>query len=100
MPLFLHCRAAQDDFLTILRSETQAIANSCANEQSKTDQYHRKRIGVVHCFTGTVVEMQELVREGLFIGLTGCSFKEEEGIHVAKEVPLEYLLLETGERRF
>lgn len=95
LPLFLHCRAAQEDFISIIQKEAGAIAEACANEASRNDSQKRKRIGVAHCHTGTVEEMQQLIDQGLFIGLTGCSFKEEEGIRVAKEVPLEYLLLET-----
>lgn len=95
LPLFLHCRAAHKDFLEEMYEETDAIAAACENDDSRRDEHRRKRIGVAHCFTGTVTEMQELTRAGLFVGLTGCSFKEEKGIRVAKEIPLEYLLLET-----
>lgn len=96
LPLFLHCRAAQEDFIAIMKTESDSIAEACANEATRTDVHKRKRIGVAHCHTGTVEEMQQLIDQGLFIGLTGCSFKEEEGIRVAKEIPLEYLMLETG----
>lgn len=96
LPLFLHCRAAQEDFIAIIQKEADSIAEACANDATHNDSHKRRRIGVAHCHTGTVEEMQQLVNQGLFVGLTGCSFKEEEGIRVAKEVPLEYLMLETG----
>lgn len=95
LPLFLHCRAAHHDFLEIMSKEMEEIAGACENQTTKGDEKGRKRIGVAHCFTGSVAEMQELVAAGLFVGLTGCTFKDEEGIRVAKEIPLEYLMLET-----
>lgn len=97
LPLFLHCRAAQQDLLEILGGNFDSIAKSCSNQATKSDSYGRKRVGVVHCFTGSVGEMRQIVDQGLFVGLTGCSFKTEEGIELAREIPLERLLLETGE---
>lgn len=95
LPLFLHCRAAQADFLAIIGGHVDAIAQACATEASQQDARRRRRVGVAHCFTGSVAEMRELVAAGLFVGLTGCSFKGEEGIEVARQIPLDHLLLET-----
>lgn len=81
LPLFLHSRAAHGDLIKILR-------------EHKADWEDQG--GVVHSFTGTLIEMQELVAEGLFIGLNGCSLKTEENLSVAAAVPLERLMLETG----
>lgn len=86
LPLFLHCRAAHTDFITIIRRQmSQKIEGS--------DE--RKRTGVVHCFTGTLDEMKELIEMGFLIGMTGCSVRSQEGIAVAKEIPLDRLMLET-----
>lgn len=90
LPLFLHCRAAHDDFVSILRRHLKEVEEACQVQGSS-----RVRSGVVHCFTGSLEEMGEIVEMGLFIGLTGCSFKTDEGIQVAKQVPLDRLLLET-----
>lgn len=51
--------------------------------------------GVVHSFTGTVVEMEELVELGFDIGINGCSLKTEANLEVVRKVPLESIQLET-----
>jgi TatD DNase family protein len=86
LPLFLHSRSAHTDFVSILGPHLKDIAASDTG---------RTRSGVVHCFTGTLEEMKDYLELGLFIGLTGCSFKTQEGIQVAQQVPLDRLLLET-----
>ncbi|KAH8589935.1 hypothetical protein B0O99DRAFT_635693 [Bisporella sp. PMI_857] len=79
LPLFLHSRAAHEDFARLLRE--------------KLDKLPKR--GVVHSFTGTEAEMLELVGMGFDIGINGCSLKTEENLAVAKAVPLERLQLET-----
>lgn len=72
---FLHCRDSHRDFMEIL------------------SDYNFK--GVVHSFTGTVEESKEIIKKGLFIGINGCSLKNEEGIEVVKNLPLNSILVET-----
>ncbi|PBP16997.1 deoxyribonuclease Tat-D [Diplocarpon rosae] len=79
LPLFLHSRAAHADFIRILSNYADWLP---------------KR-GVVHSFTGTLEEMQDLVSRGWDIGINGCSLKTEENLAVVKEIPLERLHLET-----
>lgn len=79
LPLFLHSRAAHTDFVRLL------------NERK--DQLPRR--GVVHSFTGTVEEMQELVEGGWYIGVNGCSLKTAENLEVVRAIPLEKIMLET-----
>jgi TatD DNase family protein len=79
LPLFLHSRAAHPDFIRLLREYQDRLP---------------KR-GVVHSFTGTREEMKELVEEGWYIGVNGCSLKTQENLEVVKEVPLERIMLET-----
>lgn len=81
LPLFLHSRAADEDFGKILFPYLESGS--------------LKRGGVVHSFTGTVEEMKLLVSKGLYIGVNGCSLKTEENLEVVKHVPLSKLLLET-----
>ncbi|KAL3420499.1 TatD family hydrolase [Phlyctema vagabunda] len=79
LPLFLHSRAAHDDFARILRGRLDGLP---------------KR-GVVHSFTGTEAEMLELVDMGFDIGINGCSMKTAENVEVVKKVPLDKIQLET-----
>lgn len=53
------------------------------------------RGGVVHSFTGTVEEMEELMGLGLYVGLNGCSFKTAENCEVVRAVRLDRLMIET-----
>ena len=53
--------------------------------------------GVVHCFSGSVEMMREVVALGMYVGLGGAvTFKNARvPLEVARAVPLERLLLET-----
>lgn len=79
LPLFLHSRAASEDFERVLRAKLPQLP---------------KR-GLVHSFTGTMGEMERMVGLGLDIGINGCSMKTEENLEVVKAVPLERLQIET-----
>lgn len=76
-PVVVHNREAHGDVLQLLR------------------RYRPK--GVVHCFSGSVETMQEVLKLGLYIGLGGAvTFKNAvKPVEVAKAVPLDRLLLET-----
>ncbi|KAL6242603.1 hypothetical protein RBB50_010249 [Rhinocladiella similis] len=79
MPLFLHSRACSEDFERILSARLQRLP---------------KR-GLVHSFTGTVSEMESLLKLGFDIGINGCSMKTEENLEAVKVVPLDRLQIET-----
>ncbi|PNS14013.1 hypothetical protein CAC42_6526 [Sphaceloma murrayae] len=79
LPLFLHSRAAADDFEEIL--------------SKRLDELPKR--GCVHSFTGTKEEMERIVKMGFDIGINGCSLKTQENLDVMKEVPLERLQIET-----
>lgn len=78
LPLIFHVREAFSDFFAIL------------------DDFEGVR-GVVHSFTGTMDEMNEILRRGLYIGLNGIMTftKEVKQLEMAKALPLSKLLLET-----
>lgn len=77
LPVILHDREAHAPMLELLRE-------------------FRPR-GVVHCFSGSVEMMREVVSLGLMIGLGGAvTFKNAvQPVRVAAEVPPDRLLLET-----
>lgn len=79
IPLFLHSRAAASDFERLLKERLDRLP----------------RRGVVHSFTGTLEEMQQIVALGFDVGINGCSMKTEENLAVVKEVPLARLQIET-----
>ncbi|KAF7196323.1 Deoxyribonuclease Tat-D [Pseudocercospora fuligena] len=79
MPLFLHMRAAWDDFKALL--------------QPRLEKFPKR--GVIHSFTGTLEEMQNIVQLGFDIGINGCSLKTEDNLAVVKEVPMDRLQIET-----
>ncbi|PWN23650.1 hypothetical protein BCV69DRAFT_264867 [Microstroma glucosiphilum] len=109
LPLFLHSRAAAADFISILQprmtelssalsegaSAPPALPAHLAASESSSSITEALRVGVVHSFTGSLEEMQELVSLGLFIGVNGCSLKTEENLAVVKAIPLSRLMLET-----
>ena len=77
MPVILHDRESHEDTLEMLRKYRPA--------------------GVVHCFSGSVEMMQEVVKLGLYIGLGGAvTFRgARKPLEVAAAVPFDRLLLET-----
>jgi TatD DNase family protein len=79
LPLFLHSRAAASDFASLLSTRLDRLP---------------KR-GVVHSFTGTLEELQQIIDLGFDVGINGCSMKTDENIAVVKELPLERLQIET-----
>ncbi|EAU34598.1 conserved hypothetical protein [Aspergillus terreus NIH2624] len=79
LPLFLHSRAASEDFERLLAPRLEKLP---------------KR-GLVHSFTGTLEEMHRMVALGLDVGVNGCSLKTEENLEVVKAIPLDRLQIET-----
>ncbi len=77
LPVIVHDREAHKDTMDILT------------------KYKPK--GVVHCFSGSVETARETINLGMYIGLGGAvTFKNAKTpVEVAKDIPLERLLLET-----
>ena len=77
LPIIVHDREAHKDTLDILK------------------KYKPK--GIVHCFSGSVEMAREIIKLGMFLGIGGIlTFKNAKNIvNVAKEIPLEKLVLET-----
>lgn len=83
LPVVIHCREAFSDFFEIL------------DANYKVD--NRWAPGVLHCFTGTAKEAEEVISRGWYLSLSGIVTykKSQELCETAKIVPLEQLLIET-----
>jgi len=83
LPVVIHCREAFADFFEILDQEY--VSNG------------KHAPGVLHCFTGTLAEAEEVIKRGWMLSLSGIvTFKKSiELQEVAKIVPLNQLLIET-----
>lgn len=83
LPVIIHCREAFSDFFEILDAEYMEDG--------------RHAPGVLHCFTGTMSEAEEVLKRGWMLSLSGITtFKKSFELHeVAKMVPLDQLLIET-----
>ena len=80
-PLYLHQRDAHDDFISILKKNSNALPPF-----------------IVHCFTGTQKQLDDYLDLGAFIGLTGwiCDEKRNKDLRESiKSIPLDKLMLET-----
>lgn len=80
-PLFLHCRDAFDDFVSIM--------------DRKPGRWKR---AIVHCFTGVKDEARAYVERGAYIGITGWIADKRRNaplLGAMKSIPLSRLLLET-----
>lgn len=81
LPVVIHTREAESETIEILRSEYDGA----------------ERRGVFHCFSGSRELAQRALELGFMISFSGIvTFKKAEALRdVAREVPLERLLIET-----
>lgn len=80
-PVFLHERAAHADFRAILAEHAGDLVGA-----------------VVHCFTGTLAELESYLELGCTIGITGYLLDDRragELREAVRRLPLERLMLET-----
>lgn len=88
-PVVIHCR----DGSTTLN--TSAHADQIELLREEINRGGLKRRGVIHCFTGTVEEAKAYVELGFYISFTGIVTFGKNVMAVAKEIPLESILIET-----
>lgn len=80
MPIIIHNREATQDIIRILQEENAAEVG-----------------GIMHCFSGTIEEIQPCLDMNFYISLGGpVTFKNAKEVkEVAKVIPLDRLLIET-----
>jgi TatD DNase family protein len=80
LPVIFHCREAFDDLFPIADAEYRVGAPA-----------------ILHCFTGTVQEAEQVLARGWYLSLSGIvTFKRSETLReAARIVPLSQLLIET-----
>lgn len=83
LPVIIHCRDAFPDFFEIIDAEY--IVNG------------KHGPGVLHCFTGTIQDAEEVIHRGWYLSLSGIvTYKKSTELReVARKVPLDKLLIET-----
>ena len=81
LPVVIHTREAESETIDILKSEYEGA----------------ERRGVFHCFSGSKDLAQQAIELGFMISFSGIvTFKKAEDLRaVAREVPLDRLLIET-----
>lgn len=81
LPVIVHTREAEDETIEILRSEWLKY----------------KLPGIMHCFSGSAGLAEQAIALGFSISFSGIvTFKKAEALRtVAKQVPLDRLLIET-----
>jgi TatD DNase family protein len=80
LPLFLHCRAAFEDFVAILGPYMDRLPI---------------RSGLVHSFVGTTEQMQTIIAMGLQVSVNNFAFRDRDSLNMITQVPLDKLQIET-----
>lgn len=79
IPIIIHARDSIDEIIQIVKEEKD-----------------ERLTGIFHCFTGNLEQAQQIMDLEFHIGLGGVlTFKKSGLDSVIKEVPMEYLVLET-----
>lgn len=79
LPVVIHCRNSYDEVLQVL----------------KEGQDENLR-GILHCFTGTVEQANQLIDMGFYLGIGGVVTYKNSGLDkVVEQIDLKHLVLET-----
>jgi len=76
LPLIIHCRRAYPELMPLLRRELKGVS------------------GVIHSFSGSLIEARELLHLGYYLGFNGLVFRQDLD-EVIISTPLERILIET-----
>jgi|TARA_R100000365_G_C2747822_1_gene78164 TatD DNase family protein len=79
LPIVLHCRESMDETIEIVREE-----------------HDGKLKGIFHCFTGNLVQANQIIEMGFLLGIGGVSTYKNGGLdQVLPHIAIENLVLET-----
>lgn len=103
LPVVIHSREAGDDTIAILREELADYVRADVNSKSGTGvppvnhAQDARATGVLHCFGGSLGMARSAIDLGFFISFAGnLTFKKAEELRdVARQLPLDRLLVET-----
>ncbi len=86
LPVVVHCRQAHEEVFNMLSDWVRSTLSA-----------GRLRRGVIHCFSGDIEMAQRYIEIGFYISLAGSVTYPSAGelLQVAREIPLDRLLLET-----
>ena len=79
---------------------TKALSTDVNNTFNMLSKYHKQLDGIImHCYSGSVEMMRRFLTINCYISISGVvTFKNAKAIkEVAKEVPLDRLLVETDD---
>jgi TatD DNase family protein len=81
LPVIIHCRNAHDDMLTILKQTSSGSQNN--------------NRGVIHSFSGTLIEAQEYISLGFLLGFNGIITFTDQYDLIIQQIGLDKIVLET-----
>jgi TatD DNase family protein len=92
LPVVIHSREADDDTIAILNESGAGVPPVNHAQDARAT-----KSGVLHCFGGSLAMAQSAIDLGFFISFAGnLTFKKAEDLRdVARQLPLERLLIET-----
>jgi TatD DNase family protein len=79
VPIIIHARDSIDEIIQIVKEEKD-----------------ERLTGIFHCFSGTIEQARQIMDLEFYMGLGGVlTFKKSGLDYVVKDIPMEYLVLET-----
>lgn len=90
LPLVIHCRGTKED--------SYGVYDDILSILKGVETRHAPSRGVIHCFGGNLIQAEEFVKMGFYIGFTGIiTFKKksEELQEIVRSISLNNILIET-----
>jgi TatD DNase family protein len=78
LPIVIHSRNSLDDCISLVK------------------RYKGQLTGIYHCFSGSIEQARAIMDLGFYLGIGGVVTYKNSGLaEVVKEIPMEYIVLET-----